>query len=201
MVVFSTGCVYPFSDVMGAGAAETEPVAFLGEYASSCVARERLFTHYCRTRGTRLLVFRLNYSVELRYGVLVDIALQVHRGEPVDVTTGWLNCIWQGDAAARAIAALAHAASPARILNVTGPEKLSVREVAAEFGRLFDREPVIVGSEATTAWLADASESVRLFGPPTVRVPEMMSLIADHIRAGGTLLSKPTHFESRTGRF
>lgn len=201
MVVFSTGCVYPFSDVMGLGAAESEPVAFLGEYASSCVARERLFTYYGRLRGTRLLVFRLNYAVELRYGVLVDIALQVHRGEPVDVTTGWLNCIWQGDAAARAIAALVHATSPARILNVTGPEKLSVREVAAEFGRLLDREPVIVGTEATTAWLADASESVRLFGLPTVRVPEMMALIADHVRAGGSILSKPTHFESRTGRF
>jgi nucleoside-diphosphate-sugar epimerase len=201
MVVFSTGCVYPFSDVTGPGTAEAEPVAFLGEYASSCVARERLFTHYGRAGGTRLLLFRLNYAVELRYGVLVDIALRVHRGEPVDVTTGWFNCIWQGDAAARAIAALAHAALPPRILNVTGPEKLSVREVAAEIGRLLDREPVIVGNEATTAWLADPSESIRLFGPATVRVPEMMSLIAGHIRAGGTVLSKPTHFESRTGRF
>lgn len=201
LVAFSTGCVYPFVPVTGPGASESEPVAFLGEYASSCVARERLFTHYAKAHDTRLLLFRLNYSVELRYGVLVDIAAQVHRGEPVDVTTGWFNCIWQGDACARAIASLQHASSPARVLNVTGPEKLSVRAVATEFGRLLGRAPIFVGREAETAWLADASESVRLFGPPTVSVPQMMAQIADHLRTGGELLGKPTHFESRSGKF
>ncbi|ACB76202.1 NAD-dependent epimerase/dehydratase family protein [Opitutus terrae] len=201
LVAFSTGCVYPFVPVNGPGASESDPVAFLGEYASSCVARERLFTHYAGLHDTRLLLFRLNYSVELRYGVLVDIAAHVHRGNPVDVTTGWFNCIWQGDACARAIASLQYASSPVRILNVTGPEKLSVRAVATEFGRLLGRAPVFVGREAETAWLADASESIRLFGPPTVSVSQMMTQIADYLRTGGELLGKPTHFESRTGTF
>jgi len=201
IVVFSTGCVYPFVPVTGPGASEAEPVAFLGEYASTCVGRERVFTHFSGERGTPLLIYRLNYAVELRYGVLVDLALKVARGETVDLTMGWLNCIWQGDACARAIQCLALASAPPRILNITGPGKLRIRDLALEFGRRLGREPVFTGTEAPTAWLADARESVRLFGPPTVPVPAMLDLVAAHVSAGGRLLGKPTHFETRDGKF
>lgn len=201
IVVFSTGCVYPFVPVTGPGASEREPVAFLGEYASTCVGRERVFTHFSQQFGTPQLIYRLNYSVELRYGVLVDLALKVQQGEPVDVTMGWLNCIWQGDACARAIQCLAHTASPPRILNITGLEKLRIRTLAEEFGRRLGRAPVLTGSEAPTAWLADAGESIRLFGPPEMAVTDMMGLITGYLREGGRLLGKPTHFETRSGKF
>lgn len=201
IVVFSTGCVYPFMPLTGPGANEQEPVAFLGEYASTCVGRERVFAHYAQELGTRQLMYRLNYAVELRYGVLVDIALKVARGEPVDVTMGSLNCIWQGDACARAIQCLAHTANPPKILNITGPEKLGIRALAEKFGRLLGRAPVLTGTEATTAWLADASESLKLFGPPEVSVDRMMALITTYVTAGGRLLGKPTHFEARSGKF
>jgi hypothetical protein len=201
IVVFSTGCVYPFVPVTGPGASEREPVAFLGEYASTCVGRERVFSHYAQTFGTKQLMYRLNYAVELRYGVLVDIALKVARGEPVDVTMGWLNCIWQGDACARAIQCLAHTASPPKLLNVTGAEKLSIRTLAGEFGRRLDRAPVLTGTEAATAWLSDASESLKLFGPPETSVAQMLDLITAYVGAGGRFLGKPTHFEARSGKF
>jgi nucleoside-diphosphate-sugar epimerase len=201
LVVFSTGCVYPFVSTAGPGANEREPVAFLGEYASTCVGRERIFTAFSKQFGTPVLLYRLNYSVELRYGVLVDIAQKVWAGQPVDVTMGSLNCIWQGDACARAIQSLAHAASPPGVLNVTGPEKLSIRALAEEFGRQLGREPVLIGTEAPTAWLADASESIRLFGAPEMPVPRMLEMITAHVRADGRLLGKPTHFEARSGKF
>lgn len=201
IVVFSTGCVYPFVPTSGPGANEATPVAFLGEYASTCVGRERIFAHAAGRHGTRTLLFRLNYAVELRYGVLVDIADKVRRGEPVDVTMGSFNAIWQGDAVARAIQCLSHTANPPKILNVTGPEKISIRAAAEHFGRRFGRAPVLTGREADNAWLADARESVRLFGPPAVTVEAMMAQIADHVGAGGRLLGKPTHFEERGGKF
>lgn len=201
IVVFSTGCVYPFVPTSGPGANEATPVAFLGEYASTCVGRERIFAHAAAAHGTRQLMFRLNYSVELRYGVLVDIADKVRRGEPVDVTMGSFNAIWQGDAGARAIQCLLHAENPPKILNVTGPDKISIRWAAEQFGRRFGRAPVLKGREADSAWLADARESLRLFGPPTVTVETMMGQIADYLEAGGRLLGKPTHFEEREGKF
>lgn len=201
IVVFSTGCVYPFVPTDGPGANEREPVAFLGEYASTCVGRERVFTHFSKQFGTPQLIYRLNYAVELRYGVLVDIAHKVQRGETIDVTMGWLNCVWQGDACARAIQCLEHTASPPRILNITGTEKLSVRALAAEFGRRLGRDPIVAGTEAPTAWLADASESVRLFGPPETPLPRILDLITNYVRDGGRLLGKPTHFEARDGKF
>jgi len=201
IVVFSTGCVYPFVPVDGPGADERTPLAFLGEYASTCVGRERVFSHYAKEFGTQQLMYRLNYSVELRYGVLVDIALQVARGQPVDVTMGWLNCIWQGDACARAIQCLEHTSHPPRALNITGAEKLSVRALAEEFGRRLGRAPVLTGTEAPTAWLADAHESLKLFGPPDMPVTGMMDLITAYISAGGRFLGKPTHFEARSGKF
>ena len=201
LVVFSTGCVYPFVSTEGPGANESEPVAFIGEYASTCVGRERVFSHFAQQFGTPQLMFRLNYAVELRYGVLVDIAQKVQQGEPVDVTMGWLNCIWQGDACARAIQCLAHTANPPTLLNITGAEKLRVRDLAEELGRRLGRQPVVTGQEAPTAWLADASESFRRFGPVETPLPRMLDLVAEHVRANGRLLGKPTHFEARSGKF
>jgi nucleoside-diphosphate-sugar epimerase len=201
LVVFSTGCVYPFSPVDGPGAREGDALGFIGDYGSSCVGRERVFTHYAKQAGTPLLLFRLYYSVEYRYGVLVDIGRKVLAGEPVDVTTGWLNCIWQRDASARAIQCLAHTAVPPKPLNVTGPERHAVRDIAERFGRIFGRAPQFTGQESATAWLADASESVRLFGPPAVGLDAMMARIAAYLQAGGHLLGKPTHFEVRDGKF
>jgi nucleoside-diphosphate-sugar epimerase len=201
IVVFSTGCVYPFMPVTGRGAVETTPVAFLGEYASTCVGRERVFTHYARKYGTKQLMYRLNYSVELRYGVLVDIGQRVFAGEPVDITMNVFNFIWQGDACARAIQCLQHVANPPKILNITGPDKVTLREVAERFGRVFGRKPVLTGTPANEAWHADASESIRLFGPVSKGLDEMIGLVADHLQAGGKLLGKPTHFETRDGKF
>lgn len=201
IVVFSTGCVYPFTPIDGRGAVETTPVAFLGEYASTCVGRERVFTHYARKFGTRQLIYRLNYAVELRYGVLVDIGQRVLAGEPVDLTMGVCNLIWQGDACARAIQCLQHVANPPRILNITGPDRIALRDVAERFGRSFGRPPVLTGTPAAAAWHSDASESIRLFGPVTKSLDEMIALVAGHLRAGGRLLGKPTHFETRDGKF
>lgn len=201
LVVFSTGCVYPFMPIGGAGADESEPLAFIGEYASTCVGRERIFTHFAKQHGTQLLLYRLNYAVELRYGVLVDIASAVWSGAPIDVSMGAFNCIWQGDACARAIQCLEHAAHPPRALNITGPEQLRIRTVAETFGNLLGRNPKLVGSEAANAWLADASESIRLFGPPEMTVSRMMEMIANYLRDGGRLLGKPTHFDARDGKF
>lgn len=203
IVFFSTGCVYPFHPTAGdsLGSTEDTPVAFIGEYASTCVGRERVFTNFSRRFGTKQLIFRLNYSVELRYGVLVDIATKVLAGQPVDVTMGHFNVIWQGDACARAIQCLGHTASPPRILNVTGPEKLTLRAVAKRFGALFGRDVTFTGTEAESAWLSDASESMRLFGPVTMPVEQVMEMVAAHLLAGGRLLGKPTHFEARDGKF
>jgi len=201
IVVFSTGCVYPFTPVSGRGATEATPVAFLGEYASTCVGRERVFTHYARKYGTPTLMYRLNYSVELRYGVLVDIGHRVLHGQPIDVTMGVFNLIWQGDACARAIQCLQHTANPPKILNITGPDQIALGDVAARFGQIFGRAPILTGTPAETAWHSDASESVRLFGPVTKSLDELIGLVADHLRAGGHLLGKPTHFETRDGKY
>jgi nucleoside-diphosphate-sugar epimerase len=201
VVVFSTGCVYPFVRVTSGGSRETDTVAPTGEYAWSCVARERVFTHYSKQNGTPLLVFRLNYAIDLRYGVLHDLATKVYRGLPLDVSMGYVNVIWQADANARALQCLTHAASPPEILNVTGPEILSVRNLAERFGVLLQREPIVTGEEAETAWLSNASKSIEWFGPPTVSLEEMLQATAEWIARGGKSLGKPTHFETRDGNY
>jgi len=201
LVVFSTGCVYPFVPADSGGSREIDAVAPTGEYAYSCVARERVFTHYSKQNRTPLLIFRLNYAIDLRYGVLHDIATKVYRGESVDVSMGYVNVIWQGDANARALQSLTHTSSPPEILNVTDPECLSVRNLAERFGVLLEREPVITGKEAETAWLSDASKSFEWFGPPTVSLDDMLQATADWIVRGGESLGKPTHFETRDGNY
>jgi nucleoside-diphosphate-sugar epimerase len=201
IVAFSTGCVYPNVPVASGGAREEDPLEPLGEYANSCVGRERMFAALSRRHGTPVTLFRLNYAIDLRYGVLVDVAQKVLAGDPVDVTTGYANVVWQGDACAWAIQCLEHAASPPLALNATGPETVSVRALARRFGELFGREAQVVGTEAETALLANASRAHALFGYPTVPLDTMVRWTAEWLQTGGRLLGKPTHFETRDGRF
>lgn len=200
-VVFSTGCVYPLVPADGPGSREEDALTPPGEYANSCVGRERIFTHFSKLHGTPALLFRLCYAIDLRYGVLCDVATKVARGEPVDVTMGVANVIWQGDACARALQCLVHTAVPPPALNVTGLERVRIRALAERFGELLERTPVITGREAATAWIWDASRSVELFGPPSVTLDEMIEATADWARRGGATLGKPTHFEATDGQF
>ncbi|MEN3940420.1 NAD-dependent epimerase/dehydratase family protein [Prosthecobacter sp. SYSU 5D2] len=201
IVVFSTACVYPLMPVAGPGSREEDALGPPGDYANSCVGRERIFTHYAKETGTRALMFRLSYAIDLRYGVLHDVAQRVAQGQPVDVTMGHANIIWQGDANARAIQCLERTACPPPALNVTGLERVSIRAVAEQFGSLLGKPAVITGSEAPTAWLFDASRSYEWFGPPTVTLEEMIHATAQWVRQGGASLGKPTHFETRDGNF
>ncbi len=201
IVAFSTGCVYPFVPVNSAGATESTPVAPVGAYAESCLRREQAFAEGSVRHGTPTVLLRLNYSVEFRYGVLVDIAGKVWRDEPVDVTMGHVNVIWQPDAVSHIIQSMALAAAPAVAVNVTGPQVYRVRELAAKFGAIFGRTPRIVGTEADTAWLNDASYSHRLFGRPAHGLDEMVALVAGWLSAGGATWGKPTGFEKRDGEF
>jgi nucleoside-diphosphate-sugar epimerase len=201
IVVFSTGCVYPLMPVSGRGAAEDDPLTPPGEYANSCVGRERVFEYFAAAHGTRLLMFRLCYAIDLRYGVLVDVARQVAAGQPVDVSMGFAHVIWQGDANARAIQCLAHAACPPAALNVTGLERVSIRELARRFGERLGREAIITGSEAATAWIWDAHRSYEMLGPPEVSLDEMVEATAHWLLGGGRTLGKPTRFEVQDGRF
>jgi len=201
IVVFSTGCVYPLVPANGPASREDDVLGPPGEYANSCVGRERVFTHFANQHGTPALLFRLCYAIDLRYGVLCDVAQKVAQGLPVDVTMGAANVIWQGDANARAIQCLAHTASPPVALNVTGLERVSIRSLAQRFGELLEREPVITGKEGDTVWLWDAARSYKLFGPPTVTLTEMIEATANWLRRGGASLGKPSHFEVTDGRF
>ena len=201
IVVFSTGCVYPLVPVNGPGSREDDALGPPGEYANSCVGRERVFSHFAKQNGTHMLMFRLCYAIDLRYGVLCDVASKVWQGLPVDVTMGTANVIWQGDANARAIQCLSHVATPPTVLNVTGIECVSIRSLAQRFGELLKREPIITGKESDTAWIWDASRSYELFGPPTVSLQEMIEATAHWQRQGGAMLGKPTHFEVRDGNF
>jgi nucleoside-diphosphate-sugar epimerase len=201
IVAFSTGCVYQNAGVDSGGSREEDPLEPLGEYANSCVGRERILGHFSRKNGTPVVLFRLNYAIDLRYGVLVDVARKVLAGEPVDVTMGYVNVIWQGDANARALQCFPLAASPAFAVNVTGSEAVSVRELARRFGERFGREPRITGQEAETALLANASRARELFGEPETSLEQMIDWVAAWLQGGGRLLGKPTHFETRDGRY
>jgi len=201
IVAFSTGCVYPFADVAGGGSRETTPLDPPGEYAISCVGRERLFEYFSQAFGTPGRLFRLNYAVELRYGVLYDIARKVQDGAPIDLATGHVNVIWQGDACAQALRCLKHCTMPTSAINVSGPETLSVRALARTFGERLGRAPVLAGTEAPTAWLTNTTQAQRLFGRPLVPVERMIDWVADWVARGGPSLGKPTRFEARDGRY
>lgn len=202
IVAFSTGNVYPLLPVSQGGALETTPVGPVGEYAQSALGRERLFEYGSMRWGTPVAILRLNYAVELRYGVLVDIGRAVFERRPIDLCMPFVNVIWQGDANSWCLRSFAHCQSPPFVLNITGPETLSVRELALEFGRHFGIEPIFVSeTEGSSALLSDIGRARRLFGNPTVRPPEMIEWIANWIRQDGVMLDKPTHFQTRDGRF
>ena len=202
IVAFSTACVYPYAGVNGRGADEATPnTPPEGDYANSCVGRERAFDYGSRRYGTAGRFVRLEYAIDLRYGVLHDVAVKVFAGAPVDVTMGHVNVIWQGDANEQALRLLAHCTAPASPLNVSGPEVVSVRGLAAEFGKRFGTKAVVTGSEAPTAWLVDTRAAQALLGPPRVPLAMMIAWQADWIARGLPGLGKPTHFETRDGKY
>jgi nucleoside-diphosphate-sugar epimerase len=201
IVAFSTGNVYPFVSVANGGATEETPTAPVGEYAQSALARERLFEYFSATHGTPVAVLRLNYAIELRYGVLLDIAQKVFERRPIDLTMGHVNIIWQGDGNSACLRSLALCQSPARILNLTGPETISVRSIAKQFGDRFGIEPLFEGVESDTALLSNASRLHSLLGLPSVDASEMIDLVAHWVQVGRPTWNKPTHFETRSGRF
>ena len=201
MVAFSTGNVYPLSPVDSGGPTENDPVAPVGEYAMSCVGRERVFEYYSDRDGTRVAILRLNYAIDVRYGVLLDLGQRVMAGEAIPLAMGHVNVIWQGDANRIAIECLARAAAPPFVLNVTGRETLSVRELAERFGKRFGRSPVFAGTEGADALLSNTDLLHTTFTPPTTSVDDMIEHVARAIEENAPTLGKPTHFEARDGRF
>ena len=201
IVAFSSGNVYPFVPADSGGTDETHPVGPIGEYAMSVLGRERIFQHFSNTLGIPVSIIRLNYAVELRYGVLVDIAQKIYSGQPVDVSNGYVNVIWQTDANAMTLQSFDKASVPPFVLNVSGPDFLSVRKVAEEFGEMMGKQPIIEGVESRDALLSNGSLGHRLFGQPSVTAKQMMELIADWVTSGGASIGKPTHFETRNGKF
>ncbi len=202
IVAFSTACVYPFVPVDGPGADERVPATPpSGDYANSCVGRERMFEYGSRKYGTAGRLVRLSYAIDMRYGVLHDVATAVFNGTPLDVTMGHADVIWQGDANEQSLRLLAHCTTPTSPINVTGPEHTGIRWLAGEFGKRFGRTPVLTGQEAPTAWLEDTTESQRLFGGPRVPIGTMIDWVADWISRGQPSLGKPTHFSTRDGKY
>ena len=201
IAVFSTGNVYGLSPVEGGGSREEDALNPSGEYAMSCVGRERVFEHFSRANKTNMTILRLNYASELRYGVLLDIAERVNTGKPVSLSMGYLNTIWQADASAMSLQSLGCVTSPPNVINITGPELLTVRLVAEEFSKRLGKPARFEGIESSDALLSNASKSHKLFSRPRVSVQQMMDWIADWVRRGGTTLAKATHFEERAGHF
>src|ERR1700742_823022 len=201
IVAFSTGCVYPFVPVNGKGSDESMPPNPPGEYAQSCVGRERMFEYFSRRFNTPGRLFRLNYAIDMRYGVLHDIATKVLAGQPIDVSLGHVNFIWQGDAASQALRCLAHCDTPTSPINVSGHEILAVRDLAAKFGARFGRAPVIIGKEEPTAWLTNPSQAVKLFGLPIVDTEQLIKWTADWLRRGMPSLGQPTKYKGPDGPY
>ena len=202
IVAFSTGNVYPLRKLDEGGASENTPVGPVGEYAQSALGRERIFEYGSARWGTPVAILRLNYAVELRYGVLVDIGRSVFERRSIDLCMPFVNVIWQGDANSQCLRSFAHCQSPPFILNITGTEALSVREIALEFGRHFGIDPEFVATaEGTSALLSDVAKAREIFGTPSISPAEMIEWIADWIKLGGNMLDKPTHFQTRDGKF
>jgi nucleoside-diphosphate-sugar epimerase len=201
IVAFSTGNVYPLVPVAGGGARETDPTGPVGEYAASCVGRERVFEHYAASKGTRVAIMRLNYAIDLRYGVLTDLATSIVHGHPIPLAMGHVNVIWQRDANRAALELLPHASSPPLVVNVTGTTALAVRDLAERLGRHLGREPRFEGAESQDALLSDTSRMTSLLGAPEMDIDTTIEWVAEWVRDGRRLLQKPTHFEARDGAF
>ena len=201
IAAFSTGNVYPLTTLHLGGSVENDAPNPMGEYAQSCLGRERIFQHFSQTNGTPVSILRLNYAVELRYGVMCDLAKKVLDGTPISVAMAAVNVVWQGDANAWALQSLAHASSPASIFNLAGPEQLSVRRLAEQLGKRLGKEPIFEGEEAAHALLSNGQKAHHAFGYPTVAVKQVLEWTADWIQSGGTTLGKPTKFEVRDGKF
>ena len=201
IVAFSTLCVYPYAPVDGQGWDETVAPEPVGEYANSCVGRERIFQHFSKLHGTPGCLLRLNYAIDMRYGVLHDVARWVPDGKPVPLTMGHVNVIWQGDASSQALRALLHCATPTRPLNVGGPEATSIRALAHAFGERFNKAPQFKSAEATTAWLNSTAQAQQLFGQPLVTLETMIDWTAAWLERDLPTYHKPTRFEVRSGQF
>jgi nucleoside-diphosphate-sugar epimerase len=201
IVAFSTGCVYPFVPVDGKGSDESMAPNPPGEYAQSCVGRERMFEYFSSQFKTPGRLFRLNYAIDMRYGVLHDVAQRVFTGEPLSLDMGHVNVVWQGDANAMVLRALAHCTLPTSPINVSGPDITSVRWLAEAFGRRFGKRPVLTGTEALDGWVTNTAEAMRLFGYPNVPLARMVDWQADWISRGLPSLGKDTHFDTRDGTF
>ena len=201
IAVFSTGCVYPVVGVYTGGSVETDRPNPIGEYAMSSLGRERVFDYYAAEKGEKVVQIRLNYALDLRYGVLSDIATKVFNGQPVDVTTGFMNGIWQGDCNNQVLRSFDHASSPSTVLNVTGPETLSVRWVAHRFAEIFGKTAIINGTENGRGYLNNASKANALFGNPSVPVGKVIEWVAQWVKDGGENIGKPTHFETQDGKY
>jgi nucleoside-diphosphate-sugar epimerase len=201
IVVFSTGNVYGLSPVSSGGSRETDSLYPVGEYALSCLGRERIFEYFSHIHQIEIFILRLNYAVELRYGVLLDVAQKVYAGQPVPLQMGHLNAIWQADASAMSLQALNHCSAPPLTINVTGPELLSVARIATQFGELFHKKVSFEGAEAADALLSNAQMAFELFGKPAISIDRILRWIAKWVELGGETLAKPTYFENRSGDF
>ncbi len=201
LVVYSSGNIYPLVPADSDGASETTAVGPIGEYAMSVLGRERMFTHFSQLHETPVTLVRLFYANEMRYGTLRDIGEKVLNDQPVDVTMGYVNAIWQGDSNAMTLRCFDHATSPPTVLNVAGARKLSVRNIAQQFGKQFGKPVQITGTEAPDALLSDSRHGHRLLGSPEVTEDKLIAWIANWLVRGGESLGKPTHFETRNGKF
>lgn len=201
MVVFSTLCVYPFAPVTGPGWDESCKTTPLGEYPNSCVARERIFQYFVKKNENSGCLVRLNYAIDLRYGVLHDIAKWILNDEPISISTAKVNIIWQGDSTSRILRCLLHCSNPAMPINIGYPENARVMDMAIRFGEIMGRNPRFVGTELESAWINDNSLALRLFGEPSVAIETMIRWNADWINRGMPVYDKPTRFEVRDGVF
>lgn len=199
--VFSSGNIYPIVPLSSGGCTERDKVGPVGEYAQSCLARERAFEYAANKFGTKIFVYRLNFAVDLRYGVLFDVANKILNDEPISLTTPGFNCIWQGSANEIAIRGLLHASSPVCLMNVTGPEFVSIRKAALRMAEKLGKQPIFEGTEGTDAYYNDAGKSFELFGYPSVSMNTLIDWQTEWLLDGGRTLNKPTHFEERKGSY
>lgn len=201
IVTFSTGNVYSYVPPASGGSVETDEEQPDGEYAMAAVGRERMYAYFSKEWRIPTIILRLNYATELRYGVLVDLAQQIQQGRPIDVTMGYVNVIWLGDANNMSLLALRHANTPARVVNLAGHEVLSTREVAHRLAERMETTVTCTGKEASTALLSNGQLGYQLWGRPEVNAEEMVCWTADWITNGRPTLGKPTHFEVTDGKF